>query len=331
LFRSRRQSEFQEPTFSADVTHPPVMGNPMASNSKSLRLLDPETLGEIGNLELLSRRVVDGYLSGRHRSTFKGGCFEFAEHRAYSPGDESRLIDWRVYAKTDRYYIKQFEEETNLQAVMLLDASGSMQFGLSTASKFDYARTAAACLSRLMLRGRDSVGLALATSGGLQYIPPRNRAQHLAAMLAALQTARPHEEAALAPALDEVGRRIRRRGLILVFSDCFSSLDDLQLALHHLRHRGHEVMLFHTLAPEEVNFQFAQWSRFQCLEDASWRIDLDPAVIRDRYLERFAKFEAELKSCCHETNCDYVRLTTDQDLGGLLAEYLRRRTAQIKR
>jgi uncharacterized protein (DUF58 family) len=189
---------------------------------------------------------------------------------------------------------------------------------------------AAACLSRLMLRGRDSVGLALATGKGLQYIPPRNRAQHLSALLDALQTAKPHDEAALAPALDEVGRRIRRRGLILVFSDCFSSLDDLQLAMHHLRHRGHEVMLMHTLAPEEVNFQFDQWSRFQCLEDASWRMDLDPRAIRDRYLQRFAKFEAELKSCCRETNCDYIRLTTDRDLGGLLAEYLRRRTAQIK-
>ena len=308
----------------------------MALTSQTLRLLDPEALGAIGNLELLSRRVVDGYLSGRHRSTFKGGCFEFAEHRAYTPGDESRLIDWRVYAKTDRYYIKQFEEETNLQAVMLLDASGSMRFGLSTLSKFDYARMAAACLARLMLRGRDSVGLALAggaprTRGGLQYIPPRNRAQHLGALLDALQTIEPHNESALAPALDEVGRRIRRRGLILVFSDCFSSLDDLQLALHHLRHRGHEVMLFHTLAPEEVNFQFDQWSRFQCLEDTTWRMDLDPTAIRDRYLERFCRFEAELQSCCAETSCDYVRLETDRDLGSILAEYLRRRTAQIKR
>ena len=212
-------------------------------------LMCPAALASIGPLELLSERVVDGFLSGAHRSTHKGGCFEFAEHRAYAPGDETRLIDWRVFARSDRYYIKQFEEETNLQVLMVLDGSGSMQFAASTISKYDYARLACACLSRLMLRQRDAVGLISTANDGRTYVPPRSTAWHLRAIAEMLVRARPGGDASLAGVLHTVGKRLKRRGLIIVFSDCFDDSERLVKALRLLRLRGHDVLVFHVLRP----------------------------------------------------------------------------------
>ena len=196
----------------------------MATDLEIRDLMCPAALTSIGPLELLSRRVVDGFLSGAHRSTHKGGCFEFAEHRAYAAGDETRLIDWRVFARSDRYYVKQFEEETNLQALMVIDGSGSMQFADSTMSKYDYARLACACLSRLMLRQRDAVGVASTANDGRAYVPPRSNAHHLRAIVDVLVNARPGGSTSLASVLHGVGKRLRRRGLVVVFSDCFDDV-----------------------------------------------------------------------------------------------------------
>ena len=293
-------------------------------------LLDAAAIARIGHLELLSTRVVDGFLSGKHRSTHKGGCFEFAEHRAYAAGDEIRLIDWHVYAKSDRYYIKLFEEETNLQALMVVDVSGSMQFGASTVSKADYAKMACACLSRLMLRQRDAVGLALFDDQVRHYIPPRAHASHLRSILDALRRGLPGGKTSLAATLHEVARRMKRRGLVVVISDCFGELEPLTKALHQLRLRGHEVLLFHTLAPEELTFSFHKWSRFECLESAGLRIDLDPPTIRKRYLERLNAFVETLNRHCAKIACDYQPLSTAEPLGEILAHYLTRRAARIR-
>ena len=303
----------------------------MATSAEYLDLLDAEAVSKTGNLEMLSMRVVDGFLSGKHRSTHKGGCFEFAEHRAYTAGDEIRLIDWHVYAKSDRYYIKRFEEETNLQAVMVVDSSGSMQFGHSTATKGDYAKMACACLSRLMLRQRDSVGLALFDVTMRQYVPPRANASHLQAILGALCRSRPGGKTSLAATLHEVARRMKRRGLIVIFSDCFGESAPISKAIHHLRLRGHEVLLFHTMAPEELTFSFRSWSRFECLEQEGLRIDLDPAAVRKRYLERLRAFVDTLQRDCAKIGCDYQALPTSRPLGDALAHYLTRRAARIKR
>ncbi len=302
----------------------------MAIDNNGIELLDSGALGKVGHLELLSKNVVDGVLSGKHRSTHRGGCFEFAEHRAYSAGDEIRLIDWRVYAKSDRYYIKQFEEETNLQAVMVVDASGSMQFGQSTVSKLDYARMACACLSRLMLRQRDAVGMALIDQKMRQYIPPRSQAHHLQALLDALRRTQAGGMTALSGNLHEVARRIKRRGLIVIFSDCFGDLESLKRAIHHLRLRGHEVLIFHVLAPEELSFPFDRFSQFECFEQVDFRVDLDPPTIRKQYLQRMQNYLEDLQQSCTRLGCDYVQFTTDRDLGDTLAYYLSRRAAQIK-
>lgn len=302
----------------------------MPQSEQRDELLDPAALSKIGHLELLSLRLVDGLISGKHRSTHKGGCFEFSEHREYSAGDEARLIDWRVFAKSDRYYIKQFEEETNLQAVMVVDTSGSMEFGLSTPSKLDYARMAAACLARLMLRQRDSVGLSMVGRSLRQFIPPRGNASHLQAICSALRKAEAGGMSDLGAGLLESARRLKRRGLFLIFSDCFGDATALSRALHQLRLRGHEVLVLHVLAPEEVTFSFDRWSRFQCLEAADLHLDVDPTAIRRKYLERFEKFRKKLTSDCARLGCDYGLLETNRPLGDVLAEFLSRRAAMAK-
>ena len=294
-------------------------------------LLDADVLRHIAHLELLTQRVVDGFLTGKHRSTHKGGCFEFAQHRPYTAGDEIRLIDWHVFAKSDRYYIKQFEEETNLQAMMVVDASGSMKYSGSTISKFDYARLAAACLSRLVLRQRDSVGMALVDESVRRYIPPRSSAVHLRSLLNTLLNESTSGTTSLSGALHELGKRMKRKGMILLFSDCFEELDPLMQALHHLRLRGHEVLIFQTVAPEELSFRFDKMSKFECLEQQNLILDVDPPAVRKGYLKRLHEFQEQLQKRSIELGCEYFQLNTGAELGTVLAQYLSRRNAGIKK
>jgi uncharacterized protein (DUF58 family) len=303
---------------------------PVIETGEYESLLDTASLAKIGHLELLSMNVVDGMLSGKHRSKQKGGCFEFAEHRAYTKGDEIRLIDWRAVAKTDRYYIKQFEEETNLQAVTVVDCSGSMDFSLSTVSKLDYARMASACLTRLILRQRDSVGLAIVDSHLRQFIPPRARASHLTAILETLRNVAPRGSTSLASSLLQLAKRLRRRGVIIVFSDFLTELKPLSSAVRQLRVRGHEVLLFHIMAPEELDLPFKKWTRFECLETRGVYLDLDAPTVRKEYRTRVQTFLHDVRQEFTALGCDYELTTTDQFLGDVLARYLTRRAARTR-
>ena len=196
------------------------------------QLIDPDDLAQTAHLQLLSKLRIDGLpFTGRHRSKTKGGCAEFSEHRAYTAGDEVRLLDWRVFAKSDRYVIKQFEEEISLQALLAVDASGSMGFGLSTVTKYDYAKAAALCLARVVLGQRDSAGLAVIGGGLRSFIPPRSRASHLNVLHSALEASSPVGPTTMSDDLSEVARRIKRRGLVLLFSDCFDSPERLAKSL----------------------------------------------------------------------------------------------------
>jgi uncharacterized protein (DUF58 family) len=291
-------------------------------------LVDPRVMNEIGSLELLSRCVVDGFLSGKHRSTHKGGCGEFAQHRPYAAGDEVRCIDWRVYARNDRYFIRQFEEETNLQATLALDTSGSMRFGLSTISKFEYARRAAACVARLLLHQRDAIGAAVLHDSAPIFVPPRQNASHLQAVLLALMNATPSGGGNLAGQIRSCIPRMRRRGLFVLFSDCFGELDELTKVLKVVRARGHDVLVFQVLAPEEIQFDFRRWSTFQSLEQTTVKLNLDPAAIRDQYLKRIQNFLDKLEEAVTGIGGDYVRTTTGHDLGETLAYFLRSRVAK---
>jgi uncharacterized protein (DUF58 family) len=293
-------------------------------------VVDAKDLARLEDLELLASRVVDGLLAGKHRSQLKGGSAEFTEHRGYVPGDEIRLIDWKVFGKSDRYFIKQYIEQTCLQVIVVLDGSGSMAFGLDDQTKFHYARALAACLTRLVLRQSDSAGLAVLGTTLRSYVPPRANPNHFQAILQLLSEARPSGETSLAQNLTELARRIKRRGLIVLLSDCFDDLDALRQALHFLRARGHEIILLHTMAREELSFDFGGWSRFDCLEVDGTYLTLDPGLVRKDYLESVQLFLSGLKHICGETGCDYHPLPTDQPIGDALAWYLQRRSARLK-
>ncbi len=237
-----------------------------------------------------------------------------------------RRIDWQVYARNDRYYIRQFEEETNLQALVALDTSGSMRFGLSTVSKFEYARRAAACLARLLLHQRDAVGAAVLHDSSPAFVPARQNASHLQSILVALQNATPSEGGSLPTQIRSCIPRMRRRGMFILFSDCFGDIDELATALKVVRARGHDVTVFQVLAPEEIRFDFRHWSSFQSLESAQ-RLNLDPASVRDGYLKQLRTFLDRLEEAITGIGGDYVRTTTEHDLAETLGFYLRGRAA----
>jgi uncharacterized protein (DUF58 family) len=293
-------------------------------------LLDPQALARIGGLELVARTIVDGVMSGMHRSSHRGGSCEFDEHRLYAQGDDLRLIDWRLLARRDRYYVKQYKDETNLHAWLLVDTSGSMRYGQSTMSKFDYARTAAACLARLLLKQRDSIGLLTHDGTRQQVIPPRPQANHFMAIVDRLQRARPDGAVHLADSVRQLQSLVIRRSLIVIFSDCFGDQSELMRALQLLRLRGHDVLVFQTLAPEEISFSFRNPSVFEDLEAPATRLSVHPGSLRRHYLQQFESFMHELHRRMVEIDCDLVTLATDRNLGDSLAYYLRRR-AQRRR
>ena len=304
------------------------MSTPSAGSSDVSDLVDPQVMNEIGHLEFLSRTVVDGLLAGKHRSSTKGGCCEFAQHRQYAPGDEIRQIDWQVYARNDRYFIRQFEEETNLHALLAIDASGSMNFGLSTVSKLDFAKQAASCLARLLLRQRDAVALTVLHESHGTFIPAKQHAAHLKAILSTLQAAKATGEAPLSEQIQHCAARQQRRGVFVLFSDCFYDLEELAAALRIVRARGHDVVVMHTMAPEELTFDFRRWSAFQSLERSDLRLHLDPPAIRQQYLDRMRRFVIDLEEMVISIGGDYVRLTTATDLGDALGWFLRNRMAR---
>ncbi len=293
--------------------------------SSSPLSFDPSSLARYGRLTMVARTVVEGFLTGVHRSPYKGYSVEFAEHRQYYPGDEIRHIDWRVYGKTDRYYIKEYEEETNLRVHLLVDASGSMAYRGRHLSKFQYVQFVAGSLAYLMLHQLDAVGLVVQDTQLRQLIPPRANAKHLLNLLNTLEQTRPGGETSLAPIWHELAGRIRRRGLVVILSDCFDQIGPLVRALRHFRHQGHEVILFHLLAPEEIEFPFTKWTQFRNLEVAGQKILVDPHRLRKEYLANFQTFCQELRRQAGQMAVDYHLMRTDEPVDRALGIYLTRR------
>jgi len=303
-----------------------------------MSLLDPDALAKIHRLELIARGLVEGFVSGRHRSPYKGFSVEFAEHRQYVAGDDIRDLDWRVYAKSDRYYIKQYIEETNLRSVILLDASGSMAYtGREAAqhngkrlSKFEYGRYLAASLAHLMINQQDAVGLVTFDTDVRHYIPSRARISHLRAVLSELTRTEPAGESALAPVLHDIAERVHRRGMIILISDLFDDPKDIINALHHFRYRKHEVLLLHVMAEEELTFPFDRWSQFRDLELDTRRVQLDPRSVRASYLEHVRDFIRTIREGCGRMDVDYVQLSTKRGFAVALAHYLASRRMRTK-
>jgi uncharacterized protein (DUF58 family) len=289
---------------------------------------DPTSLAKYGRLTLLARGLVEGFLSGAHKSPFKGFSVEFAEHRQYYPGDEIRHIDWRVYGKTDRYYIKEYEEETNLRAQLLVDASGSMAYAGRHVSKFHYAQYVAASLAYLMLHQRDAVGLVIHDQRIRHRIVPHANSKHLLRILHTLEQTEPGGETRLAPLWHELAEQFSRRGLIVILSDCFDNVGELARALRHFRHRRHEVLLFHILAPEEIDFPFKKWTQFHSLEARADNVLVDPQHLRKEYQRNFQNFCKELREQARQMRIDYHLMRTDEPVERALGVYLTKRQSR---
>lgn len=288
---------------------------------------DPSELVRYGGLTLVARATVEGFLSGIHRSPFKGFSAEFAEHRQYFPGDELRRVDWRAYGKTDRFFVKEYEEETNLKAFLVVDASGSMRYrGKQSATKFEYAQRVAASLAYLMLAQLDAVGLVVHDTRIRQVTPPRASSKHLLALLRDLEKVQPGGETALAPVWRDLAvTHLRRRSLVVLISDCFDDPVHLSRALRYLRHRKHEVLMFHVLAPEEIDFPFHNPTRFRDLEHAGVEVRADAQRLREEYRANFERYRQELSRTAHDLQVDYHLIRTDEPIDRTLAAYLARR------
>ncbi len=291
---------------------------------------DPTTLAKYGRLAMVARQLVEGFLTGAHKSPYKGFSVEFAEHRQYYPGDEIRHIDWRAYGKTDKYFIKEYEEETNLKAHLLVDASGSMAYKGAHPSKFEYTQYIAASLAYLMLHQRDAVGMALHDTKVRAVIPPKANAKHLLKILNLLQGTQPGGETSMAPLWHTMAEQMKRRGMVVIISDCFDNLPSLMRAIQHFRFRRHEVLLFHVLAPEEIDFPFRKWTQFRNLEVAGHKLLVDPQRLRKEYQKNFETFCKDLRDQAGKAQVDYHMLRTDQPVERALGIYLTARQSRMK-
>ncbi|MDZ7618723.1 MAG: DUF58 domain-containing protein [Patescibacteria group bacterium] len=289
----------------------------------SRNYLDPKVLGRLNGLALRARLVVEGYVSGVHRSPFHGFSVEFAEHREYAPGDDLRYLDWKVYGRTDKYYLKQFEEETNLACHLLVDTSQSMTYRSPAAamSKLDYACCAAASLAYLILHQQDAVGLVTMDREIRALVRPSTNPSHMEPIIAAMENAVSEKKTSLGPIFHELAGRFDKRGIVIVLSDLFDDVDSLVNGLKHLRHRRHEVVLMHVLDPAELEFPFDETTLFRGLEQ-SVEIVAEPRAVRRAYLDVFGAYQRRLMQACRMLRMDYVLLRTDQSLAVALSSYL---------
>jgi len=286
--------------------------------------LNPETLATLANMQIRARMVVEGFIVGLHKSPYHGFSVEFAEHRAYGPGDNLRYLDWRLYGKTDRFYIKQFEEETNLKAHIMLDKSRSMAYGSADISKLQYGSYLSAALSYLLLRQQDAVGLTLFDTEVRTHIRPSSRPSMLNNILTHLENISPGEETSIGHSLHHLADRINRRGLVIIISDMLDDLESIMHGLKHFRHDRHEVLVFHILDPREVDFAFEAQAKFKDMESGEIKAT-EPWHIQKDYQQAVAQFRTSLGTRCREQRMDYIPLTTNQTLDIALLAYLNKR------
>ncbi len=289
-------------------------------------MLQPEELQSIANLQLMAKQTVEGAITGMHRSPHKGFSVEFAQHREYVQGDEIRRVDWKVFAKTDRYFVREYEEETNLRAMLLVDASGSMGYaGESGQTKLQHALKLAACLAHIIMRQSDSIGLMTFDTDIRTHIPPRSSNRHLRVLYEEMLHTQPGGETDLSKVFHDIVPRLQKRGMIFILSDCFTDVKELLKSLAHFRHASHEVVIFHVMDRDEVEFPFDAWTRFENLELAGEFRMVDPTSFRAAYLDNFAKFTAALKEGCQRHRIDLVPMYTHESLTDCLARFLRQR------
>jgi len=286
--------------------------------------LQPDVIARAQALGLKARSIVEGLRVGDHKSPYRGFSIEFIQHREYVPGDDVRHIDWKSYGRSERYTIKQYEQETNFIAHILVDSSKSMQYGEDESNKLEYAKLLAACLSFLVIHQRDMVSLATFDSEWRQRLPASGQMGHVNTILHTLESVQPREKTSMGPLLHDLAGHIRRRGLVFLISDCFDDVEALMDGLQHLRFGGHEVVVFHVLHPDEIDFPFDGMVKFVGMEEVREFLTR-PQLIRQAYLRSLRKYMEELQSGLEKNRCDYVLMNTGRPLAETLTGYLARR------
>jgi len=286
--------------------------------------LTPEIISKLNNLSIKARFVVEGFIVGLHKSPYHGFSVEFSEHRSYGAGDEIRHIDWKLWGKTDRFFIKQYEEETNLKSYLLLDQSLSMTYNSHFMSKLEYGKVLAASLSYLMLKQQDAIGLTLFDEKIRINIPAKSKKSHLNLILSQMQNTNPGPETKIAPVLHQAAEAIKKKGLIILMSDLFDNPQKIISGLKHFRYKGHEVIVFHILDPKEISLDFNQRTNFKDLESGK-EIVTDPWHIQADYQKNMEKFCNDIKMACRQNNIDYVRISTELPIDMALSDYLIKR------
>jgi uncharacterized protein (DUF58 family) len=294
------------------------------------KYLNPQVLASLEGLDLQARMVVEGYVAGMHPSPYHGFSVEFAEHREYVPGDDIRHVDWKVWSKTDKLYLKQYEEETNLLLYLLLDTSESMSYASGqNVSKLQYAQFIAAALGYMVLQQQDSVGLATFDDMVRRYLKPAGQPTHLKELLHVMDTTPAREKSDMGIVFHDLAERFKKRGVVAIFSDLFDDVPRIIAGLKHFRHRRHEVIVFHILDPAELEFPFRQTTLFRGMEGLP-EILTEPHALRRAYQAEISAYLAELRKGCQMINIDYVPLRTDQELDTALSSYLASRTTRTR-
>ena len=285
------------------------------------KFLDPTVLNKITRLDLKARHIVEGFMGGMHKSPYHGFSVEFAEHREYTPGDDLKHLDWKVFGRSDRLFIKEYELETNLRSHILLDTSESMDYGSKDVSKLELASHIAASMAYLILRQQDSVGMVCFDKEVKSFIPTSSSMGHLRPILGTLASSTAQNKTDLGIVLNTLAERIQRRGLIILISDLFDKPDVILKSLQHFSHKRHDVIVFHVLDEYELTFPFERMTLFEGLEEYP-KLLVDPRSLRKAYLEEVNKFCEEMRKGCVKQMIDYVRISTDQDLDVELTKYL---------
>ncbi len=291
----------------------------------SNKYFDPEGLARVGHMELVARHVVEGFLTGRHRSPYHGFSVEYLDHRPYVPGDDLRSIDWKILARTDKYHVKLFEDETNLRAHILLDCSRSMAFKSGEVSKLVWGSYLTAALAYLMLHQNDAVGLVLFDSEVRQYLPPKARPTQFRRILELLDHSHSREDTKVGAVLHDIAERIHRRGLIILLSDLIDDEAQITGGLQHFRHNHHEVIVVQVMDEAELSFPYDRLTRFKDMEGAG-RLVANPKNLRARYLERITSFLDAIKTSCFERGISYSLGNTREPYDQFLAAYLEKRS-----
>ena len=297
------------------------------------KYLDPKVLAKITRLDLQARLVVEGFISGMHRSPFHGFSVEFASHREYAPGDDLKHLDWKVHARTDRWVIKQYEEETNLKATFILDASESMHYSSDSSNgltKYQYAAAVAASLSFLLLQQQDAVGLAVFDDQLRMYVPPSANPNQIKALVHAIDVVEPREKTEIESICHSLAEKISRRGLICLVSDLFTDIDGLLRGLQHFRHYDHEVMVMQVMDQDELEFPFQGNTMFRGLEKMG-KLLIEPRGLRQAYLDAVNNFTREVRQKCVANRIDYKLISTKDHLDAALLSFLAARAAAARK